>query len=65
MPRCLIAETVKGKGLSLMENNPAWHWRMPSKKELKVFKSELGITDEELEEVRRRSNAESIRHSAI
>ncbi len=65
MPRCLIADTVKGKGVSLMENNPAWHWRMPSKKELKVFKAELGITDEELEEVRRLSDAESIYHSAV
>jgi transketolase len=48
VPRCLVANTVKGKGLSLMENNPAWHWRMPSKKERKVFCAELGITEEEL-----------------
>ncbi|MDR1262353.1 MAG: transketolase, partial [Oscillospiraceae bacterium] len=34
-PRCIIAETVKGKGLSLMEGNPAWHWRMPNRRELK------------------------------
>jgi len=47
-PRVLITETVKGKGLSLMENAPGWHWRMPNKKELKVFMSELDITDEEL-----------------
>jgi len=49
-PRCVIAETIKGKGLSLMENNPAWHWRMPNKKELKTFMSELNITQEELDE---------------
>jgi transketolase len=48
-PRCVLAETVKGKGLSLMENNPAWHWRMPGKKELKTFCGELGITQEELD----------------
>lgn len=48
-PKCLIANTVKGKGLSLMENNPAWHWRMPGKKELKVFCAELGISQEELD----------------
>ncbi|MDR1000793.1 MAG: transketolase [Clostridiales bacterium] len=53
-PRCVIAETVKGKGLSLMENNPAWHWRMPSKKELKTFCAELNITQEELDECKRR-----------
>jgi transketolase len=52
-PRCIIAQTVKGKGLSLMENNPAWHWRMPSKKELKVFVSELNITEEELARCKR------------
>jgi transketolase len=47
-PRVVIARTVKGKGVSLMENNPAWHWRMPNKRELKVFMRELDITAEEL-----------------
>ena len=45
-------DMAKGKGLSLMEGNPAWHWRMPSKKELKTFKAELGITDAELQAAR-------------
>ena len=53
-PRCLIAETIKGKGLSLMENNPAWHWRMPNKKDLKVFMNELAVTEEELAECKKR-----------
>jgi transketolase len=47
-PRCVIADTIKGKGLSLMENNPAWHWRMPNRKEIKVFCSELDIAESEL-----------------
>lgn len=47
-PRCLIADTVKGKGLSLMENNPSWHWRMPNRGELKTFCAELGICGDEL-----------------
>jgi transketolase len=47
-PLCVLAETVKGKGLSLMENNPAWHWRMPNKKEMKTFCAELGISETEL-----------------
>ena len=51
-PRCIFAQTVKGKGVSLMENNPAWHWRMPGKKELKVFMEELGISQEELDFVK-------------
>lgn len=47
-PHLLIADTVKGKGVSIMENNPAWHWRMPNKRELKVFMRELNISEEEL-----------------
>ena len=49
----IIANTIKGKGLSLMENDPRWHWRLPSKKELKTFVSELEISEEELEECKK------------
>lgn len=28
-PRCIIANTVKGKGVSFMENNILWHFRDP------------------------------------
>ncbi len=48
-PRLIIAHTVKGKGVSIMENNPNWHFKLPGRKELKIFKEELGITDSELE----------------
>ena len=48
-PRLLIAHTVKGKGISIMENNPNWHFKLPGRKELKVFNEELGISDSELE----------------
>ena len=51
-PHCIIAETVKGKGVSLMEDAPGWHWRMPGKKELKTFCKELGIDDSELKAAR-------------
>lgn len=47
-PRFILAHTVKGKGVSLMENNPNWHFRLPGRKELKVFQEELGISDSEL-----------------
>ena len=47
-PHVVIADTIKGKGVSIMENNPAWHWRMPNRKELKVFMRELDISEEEL-----------------
>lgn len=33
-PRCVIARTVKGKGVSFMENDLAWHYRSPSDAEL-------------------------------
>ncbi len=48
-PSLIIANTVKGKGVSIMENNPNWHFKLPGRKELKVFKKELDISDSELE----------------
>ena len=48
-PTVIIANTTKGKGVSIMEDNPQWHFRLPSKKELKVFMDELGISEAELE----------------
>lgn len=51
-PRLLAAHTTKGKGLSIMEDAPKWHWKMPNKRELKVFMRELEITQEELDAVK-------------
>ena len=39
----IIANTVKGKGIKAIENNPAWHHKAPSKQELELFKKELSI----------------------
>ena len=36
-----------------VENDPRWHWKLPSKKELKVFMNELNITEEEIEECKK------------
>ncbi len=47
-PTIVIAHTVKGKGVPLMENNPIWHFRLPNKKEREKFLQALQITDEEL-----------------
>lgn len=33
-PRCLLAKTVKGKGVSFMENQVGWHGKAPSADEL-------------------------------
>lgn len=49
-PLFVIAHTVKGKGVSIMEHNPIWHFKLPNKKERKIFQSELAISDEEMAE---------------
>ena len=46
-PRAVIAHTVKGKGVSLMENSTKWHYRLPRPKELGVFEKELGLSKED------------------
>lgn len=48
-PTIIIAETIKGKGVSIMEGNPKWHFKLPNKKELRFFVEELGISEKELE----------------
>lgn len=47
-PTLVIANTVKGKGVSFMENVPIWHFRMPDEKELLILMKELGLTEEDL-----------------
>ncbi len=48
VPTVVIANTVKGKGVSFMENVPIWHFRMPNEQELPVLMRELGLTEEDL-----------------
>jgi len=40
-PRAVIAHTIKGNGIKEMENNPAWHHRMPNEQELSSMLEEL------------------------
>jgi transketolase len=40
-PNCLIADTVKGKGVSFMENSVLWHYRVPRGEELDAAVAEL------------------------
>lgn len=47
-PRLIISHTVKGHGVSFMENVPIWHYRMPNEAELEIVKRELNISQEEL-----------------
>ena len=41
-PRCIIAMTVKGKGVSYMENNVEWHGSVPKGEQLEIALKELG-----------------------
>jgi len=40
-PTCIIAETIKGKGVSFMENNPKFHGTAPTKEECALALKEL------------------------
>ena len=41
-PTAIIAHTVKGKGVSFMENNPDFHGKAPNKEQLELALQELG-----------------------
>ena len=47
-PRIIIAHTIKGKGISFMENVPIWHYRMPNEEELQIVLKDLELSKEEL-----------------
>ena len=36
-PKFILANTIKGKGISFMENNPEWHHKSPNEDELKLI----------------------------
>jgi transketolase len=40
-PTCIVAHTIKGKGVSFMENNPKFHGTAPSPAEVKLALQEL------------------------
>lgn len=44
-PRCVIAHTVKGKGVSFMENQVVWHYRWPRDNEVVLATEELMRSD--------------------
>lgn len=44
-PLAIIARTVKGKGVRLMEGRPEWHYRIPVGEELTIARRELGLGD--------------------
>jgi transketolase len=42
-PTAIVAHTVKGKGVSFMEDDNNWHYRIPTAAEVKHSKIELGV----------------------
>lgn len=42
-PVAIIAHTVKGKGVSFMEDDNNWHYRIPKAEEVAAAKKELGV----------------------
>ena len=42
-PTAIIASTIKGKGISFMEDDNNWHYRIPNDKEVAKCKKELKI----------------------
>ena len=41
-PTCIVANTIKGKGVSFMENNPKYHGVAPTEQEKKLALQEIG-----------------------
>jgi transketolase len=42
-PVAIVAHTVKGKGVSFMEDDNNWHYRIPTAEEVAAAKKELGV----------------------
>lgn len=42
-PTAIIAHTIKGKGVSFMEDDNNWHYRIPTAEEVILAKEELGV----------------------
>ncbi len=48
MPTCIILKSIKGKGVSFMENSCEWHGKAPNDDEYAVAMADLAKIDEEL-----------------
>ena len=44
-PTCIIAKTIKGKGVSYMENQVSWHGSAPNEEQYQIAINELGGND--------------------
>ena len=48
MPTAIIMKTVKGKGVSFMENNAGWHGKAPNDEEFAIAMADLEKVGEAL-----------------
>ena len=48
MPVAIIAKTLKGKGVSFMENQVGWHGKAPNDEEYKIAMEDLEKVGEAL-----------------
>ena len=48
-PTCIILDTIKGKGVSFMENQVGWHGKAPNQAEYEQAMAELTAQLKELE----------------
>lgn len=48
-PTCIVAKSIKGKGVSYMENNAAWHGNAPKEEDYIIASNELDAKIKELE----------------
>jgi transketolase len=44
-PIVILADTIKGKGVSFMENQSGWHGKSPNREELAAALKELGVAE--------------------
>jgi len=49
-PVAIRAITVKGKGVSFMENTAAWHGKAPDREKFIIAMKDLGVSEQEIEE---------------
>ena len=42
-PVAIVADTIKGKGISFMQDDNNWHYRIPTSEEIITAKKELGL----------------------
>ena len=47
-PKAIILNTIKGKGISFMENNAGWHGKAPNDEEYKIAMDELNKREQEI-----------------